>query len=127
MSELFEVSSVNPNHVSGGGGCLCSETTDIDCKPPYVIFYGQSLENPQSPHAVACQRCIDAAAKALQGETLTAGEVVIDSTGYEVTEEEAQENSLHEFEVRVQRRIEEDSEVLEQLAGSTAGDDIPEV
>lgn len=71
----FHVTDVNPNDTVGGGGCLCSESKVSDCKPPFVVFYVQEMESNASPHAVACQACIDAAGDALRGEILSAGEV----------------------------------------------------
>lgn len=92
MSETFTISSENPNDNVGGGGCLCAESKQQDCEPPYVIFFAQSFDNHLSPNVVGCHRCIVAAAEALQNEALAAGEPVIDVTEFEeLTADEAAE------------------------------------
>jgi hypothetical protein len=72
--KLFYVSSINPNDTTGGGGCICSPERQPDCKPPYVVFPGNDMENIASPHVVACQACLEAGAAACLGEVLDAGE-----------------------------------------------------
>lgn len=61
----FEVVNENPNEITGGGGCVCSETKQPDCVGPFVVFYAQSLETVQSPHVVACAKCINDAHQAV--------------------------------------------------------------
>lgn len=70
----FIVSDVNPNDTLGGGGCICDPRKQIDCKPPYVVFYGNDMLVDNSPHVVACKSCIDDCAEKLKGEVLSAGE-----------------------------------------------------
>jgi len=72
--KLLHVSSINPNDSTGGGGCICSPIKQQDCKPPYVIFYGNDMENVASPHVVACLACLEYATEKAQGEVLDAGE-----------------------------------------------------
>lgn len=123
MSELFKISSRNPNDVTGGGGCLCSETSLADCEPPYIVFYGQTLDNPLSPTPVLCHRCALAGVKGCEGEAVAGGEP-IDVTGVELTqaeidhqEDEKQEAALHEL---------EDADVV-QVSEATSVDAIPEI
>ncbi len=72
--KLFAVTSVNPNDTTGGGGCVCDPTRQIDCKPPYAVFYGNDMENISSPHVVICQSCAEAVVEKFQGEILASGE-----------------------------------------------------
>lgn len=78
-SQLFQVVEVNPNQTSGCGGCVCSEATEPDCQPPYVVFYNCDTDDPRRPQVVACARCIEAAhAKCVEaqetGDVLAGGE-----------------------------------------------------
>src|ERR1700761_6522298 len=70
----FEVSSTNPNDVTGGGGCICDELAQVDCKPPYAIFYANEMASNMSPHVVVCQACVENMLDAFGGEILAAGE-----------------------------------------------------
>jgi hypothetical protein len=70
----FIVSDTNPNDNMGGGGCVCDPAKQTDCKPPYVIAYGNDMESAVSPHVVACASCVEAWHVALGGEVLSAGE-----------------------------------------------------
>jgi hypothetical protein len=72
--KLFYVTQINPNDTTGGGGCVCSPQAQPDCKPPYVVFPGNDMENIASPHVVVCESCLVAGAKACTGEVLAAGE-----------------------------------------------------
>jgi hypothetical protein len=72
--KMLHVSDVNPNDTTGGGGCICSPIKQPECKPPYVIFYGNDMENVASPHVVACYECLRYAAERAEGEVLSAGE-----------------------------------------------------
>lgn len=83
--KLFFVSDTNPNDTTGGGGCVCSPERQPDCKPPYVVFPGNDMENIASPHVVLCQACVTAAVAATHGEILAAGERGFDA---EATAEE---------------------------------------
>lgn len=72
--EMFRVVEVNPNEASGGGGCLCSEDKNPDCKGPYVVFYAQDMASNISPHPVIGATCLKQAAKALDEDPLAGGE-----------------------------------------------------
>lgn len=86
-AERFYVSDTNPNDTCGGGGCVCSEGKVSDCAGPYVIFPAVETDNNLSPFVVIGCNCLRAAAKALDGEVLSAGERAydVDATGEEVT------------------------------------------
>ena len=70
----FMVTDTNPNDVTGGGGCICDEVKQRDCKPPFAVFYGNEMESLASPHVVVCRACYQALAEAFDGEILSAGE-----------------------------------------------------
>lgn len=71
----FSISSVNPNDTTGGGGCVCDARHQEDCKPPFVVFYGNEMFDHRSPHPVLCKNCLCAAMQKLEGgETLDIGE-----------------------------------------------------
>lgn len=70
----FIVSDTNPNNETGGGGCVCDERQQTDCKPPFIVLYQNSMDSGISPHVVACQRCIREWAAALEGESLSLGD-----------------------------------------------------
>ena len=72
--QQYIVSDTNPNDVHGGGGCVCDPRKQIDCKPPYVVLYGNDMVDDRSPHVVICASCAAAFARAVQGEALSAGE-----------------------------------------------------
>ena len=79
MSELFFLSSTNPNDGIGGGGCLCSASKVEGCKGPYAIFPGTETDNNLSPHVVLSLNCatkfLDKAEDAeLTGDMPQAGE-----------------------------------------------------
>lgn len=57
--QQFLLSETNPNDSTGGGGCICDEEKQRDCKPPYVVCYQNGMESPISPHVVACASCIE--------------------------------------------------------------------
>lgn len=79
MAENFHVSQTNPNDEVGGGGCVCSDTKQEDCKPPYVIFYVTETDSNISPHVVACQACMESALRAIEKDPdahVVEGEVV---------------------------------------------------
>lgn len=74
--QQFVISQVNPNNAVGGGGCICDSNEQVDCKPPYVVFYGNSMADMQSPHAVLCKACLDRAQERIETEdALVVGEV----------------------------------------------------
>ena len=72
--QQYIVSDVNPNDTHGGGGCVCDPAKQVDCKPPYVVVYGNEMESAVSPHVVICAACAKAFAAAVDGEVLSAGE-----------------------------------------------------
>lgn len=76
MSDRFVVSDQNPNDGIGGGGCLCSPTKCVDCKPPYLIFPATETDNNLSPHAVLSVNCARQGVRAAgkKGNIVTAGE-----------------------------------------------------
>lgn len=76
MSERFKVVEVNPNQSTGGSGCLCSEVETHDTKGPYAVFYGQDMENPQSPTPVLCLACAKAVVREAEKDVLKGGEAV---------------------------------------------------
>jgi hypothetical protein len=69
----FIVSDTNPNETTGGGGCICDESKQQDCKPPYIIISQNSMDSDISPYPVACRHCVKEWAKALDGEALRTG------------------------------------------------------
>lgn len=75
MSQRFKTVAINPNDAVGGGGCLCSETKNTDCKGPFAVFYHVEMENNLSPHAVLCIQCArDFVYEVDNGEVLAGGE-----------------------------------------------------
>lgn len=72
--QMFQVTDVNPNDTTGGGGCICDPEKQIDCKPPYAVFVGNDMESIASPHVVVCRGCAAAVLEAMNGEILAAGE-----------------------------------------------------
>jgi len=70
----FIVSAVNPNDTTGGGGCACDPRKQDDCKPPYIVCYGNDMFDHRSPHVVICQSCVFRMKEMLGGEQLEAGE-----------------------------------------------------
>jgi hypothetical protein len=72
---LYEISDVNPNEATGGGGCACHESKASDTEGPFVIFYTGESASTISPHVVVCARCIRSAGHDLvRGDHLAAGE-----------------------------------------------------
>lgn len=68
-------SDVNPNDTTGGSGCLCDPRKQVDCKGPYIIAYGNEMDDPRSPHVVVGASCVEAMHKLLhEGETYSVGE-----------------------------------------------------
>lgn len=76
MSERFQVVDINPNQTTGGGGCLCSETENPDCKGPFAVFPHQEMASNLSPHAVLCLPCAKAVVERAGEEVLAGGEPV---------------------------------------------------
>jgi len=72
--QQFIVSDTNPNDTHGGGGCVCDPAKQSDCKPPYIVAYGNDMESAVSPHVVVCQNCVCRMTELLGGEALSAGE-----------------------------------------------------
>lgn len=68
------ISDTNPNDNCGGGGCACSPEKVSDCVGPFAIFPNVDTDWHLSPNFVVGARCLRAAAKALDGEVLSAGE-----------------------------------------------------
>lgn len=54
----MRILDTNPNDLTGGGGCLLSETKHTDCEGPYIHFVATDMDSAISPHAVACKQCI---------------------------------------------------------------------
>lgn len=85
--QLFFVSDTNPNDTTGGGGCVCSPIKQIDCRPPFIIFPGNDMENIASPSVVMCRACAEAGLEACDGDTaeiFAAGETAcIDAESFE--------------------------------------------
>ena len=72
---FFHITEVNPNDTTGGGGCICSPSKEIDCVGPYAVFPGNDMENIVSPHVVVGVRCLKAAMRSIENdEPLSAGE-----------------------------------------------------
>jgi hypothetical protein len=72
---FFHITEVNPNDTTGGGGCICSPSQEIDCVGPYAVFPGNDMENIVSPHVVVGVRCLKAALRSIEeNEPLSAGE-----------------------------------------------------
>ena len=91
--ESFFVSTANPNDVSGGGGCLCSPSKVADCTGPYVLWPAADMESYLSPHTVVGIKCLKAAAKVVDGESLSASEVSpVDAVVAAAAEEDRQVN-----------------------------------
>lgn len=67
----FQLSQTNPNNSTGGGGCICDELQQTDCKAPFVVCYGNTMDSSVSPHVVACARCIGEMSALLGSEALT--------------------------------------------------------
>ena len=67
-------SETNPNNECGGGGCACDGAQQTDCKGPYVVFYGNSMADLNSPHVVMGAACIKKAQELLDGELAVVGE-----------------------------------------------------
>lgn len=57
--QQFMLSEVNPNDSTGGGGCICDENAQTDCKAPFVVCYQNTMDSAVSPHVVACASCIN--------------------------------------------------------------------
>lgn len=60
----FQVLDYNPNEHIGGGGCVCGDSKQSDCKGPYLVFSSVSTDARLSPHVVMSHACAVAAAKA---------------------------------------------------------------
>lgn len=75
MAQLFKIVARNPNDVTGGGGCVCSESKSRDTQGPFATCPGNDMESIRSPHVVICAGCIDAMYEAVHnGEVLGGGE-----------------------------------------------------
>lgn len=85
----FYVSDTNPNDVCGGGGCACSPSHVGDCRGPFLVFPGNEMDSVLSPHVVLGEVCLRAAAAALDGEILSAGEtgIIHEGTAEELPED----------------------------------------
>ena len=67
-AEQFVVSQVNPNNSVGGGGCVCDEEMQTDCKPPYIVFSHTMMDSVISPHTVMCANCVRIASEKLAND-----------------------------------------------------------
>lgn len=73
--QQFVKSETNPNQTTGGGGCICDASQQIDCKGPYIVCYGNSMADLQSPHVVVSTSCVNKMKELLdEGEALVVGE-----------------------------------------------------
>ena len=72
--QQYVVVDVNPNDNAGKGGCVCSPHKQVDCKPPYIVCFGNEMWDDQSPHVVICAACAKVFAAAVGGEVLAGGE-----------------------------------------------------
>lgn len=56
---MIFVTDVNPNEVTGGGGCVvCGSIRSPDQEGPfYVITNDNEMESNVSPHVVLCETC----------------------------------------------------------------------
>lgn len=71
--ENFSIVEENPNGVFGAEpGCLCSPYNQpTECEGPFVVFQAAEMMTPSAPQAVACKKCVLAAARKLEkGESL---------------------------------------------------------
>lgn len=83
-AERFKIVGVNPNDATGGKGCLCSETQNVDCQGPFAVFEVPEMDSPLSPFPVLCVSCAEAVVKrAVDGDILAGGEPV-ESTAIEL-------------------------------------------
>lgn len=71
--QQFIVTNRNPNDDIGGGGCVCDERKQRDCKGPFVVCYGNHMLDERSPHVVIGASCIAKMHEKLQGEVLATG------------------------------------------------------
>lgn len=69
----FQLSDTNPNDTTGGGGCVCSEIHDTDCKGPYIVCFGTDMDSSVSPHVVVCRECLKTMNKLAGGPALQVG------------------------------------------------------
>jgi hypothetical protein len=65
MAQLIQLVEVNPNDVTGGGGCLCSPIKGHDTKGPFFVFPATETESNLSPHAVVCAGCVKGCSRRL--------------------------------------------------------------
>lgn len=76
MSSHYIISDNNPNDGIGGGGCVCHELKDSDCKGPFAVFPGQEMASNLSPHCVLSLACAQEFTRRAEdaSEIVTAGE-----------------------------------------------------
>lgn len=73
--QQFIKSNVNPNDTAGGGGCACDPRKQGDCHGPYIVCYGNEMQDAYSPHVVIGAECVDKMYQLLhEGEALESGE-----------------------------------------------------
>jgi hypothetical protein len=85
-AQRFHISETNPNDAIGGGGCLCSEGRCGDRGGPYAVFYVTETDSNLSPHVVLCAPCARGVVDNLDGETIKAGEPVVDADSVLIAE-----------------------------------------
>lgn len=108
--ENFTISSTNPNQETGGGGCLCYPTGSRDCKPPFVVFHGDELLDPLSPHAVCCKGCLGRAVERMETEeAIPVGDI---PTVEEVPDEDVTEAPVDPATVDVEARLRDDPDYI---------------
>lgn len=74
MAAAIKVVEENPNDVTGGGGCLCSQTPNSDTGGPFVVFIGETeMDSIISPTPVLCAGCVAEASHLLEQYELDGG------------------------------------------------------
>ncbi len=94
MSHMyFSVVQENPNpHRS----CVCDPMQQVDCKPPYVVFSHQEMDDPVNPLPVLCLACAEGACRKMQEFVEANAAVAVDAEAVEEPSEEALIEAIHE-------------------------------
>lgn len=126
-AERFEIVDVNPNDAVGGGGCLCSEDNNPDCKGPYAVFYVQDMASNISPVPVIGAACLKAACAKLDGESLKGGEADPPTIEGEFTElPDAPAQTMAEVSESLKEPMEEAARAV-LTGGNIPEEEVPEV
>jgi hypothetical protein len=88
-AEQFVISQVNPNDTVGGGGCVCDEEHQTDCKPPYIVFSDTLMDSPISPNTVLCARCARLAIAKLDEAEASGDMLIVGNVGDEMSIQDA--------------------------------------